>query len=420
MSKINESLEVFYVNNVKIVNIKNSNKTGVFSVYIENGSIYERRAEYGYAHLLEHMFFNGTQKMSASEIDRKFANLCAITNAYTANNNTCYSVDFLPERAKESITLFLEMIFDATFEASEIEKEKGIIVEELNANSKSIEGTFDERRIDRIVEKKYSRDVAGSKKSVNGATREGLLNYLKRTLHNKSVVLICCGNVTNNDLIQWISESVNCIGNSFASREIKSDPVFKEPFGDKNYKLEVKKNIVQSKIVFTSPPCSAYGRFSDAETLLYYMLGGESYSLLYDELRVKRGLCYEVFSDHAIYRFPDALLYEIQTGVSHQNVDKCVDAMQAVFDKIAREGVDREFFEVAKKRFRSDVIRSSETSMGQTFLLSFDSFFKENPITIDEKLNAYDDITMEECMEVARTHFTLDKNCWSVLTKEKS
>ena len=104
-----------------------------FKMFVFCGSSNEKdEKDYGISHLIEHMFFKGTKKRSAYEIVREFDKLGIQTNAYTSIDTTCYYTYGTGETLEKSVEIMSDMLFNSTFDAQELEREKLVVCEEIN------------------------------------------------------------------------------------------------------------------------------------------------------------------------------------------------------------------------------------------------------------------------------------------------
>lgn len=429
INTIEEKIDVFYTfdKRIKVVNIRSQslqNKSGQFAIYVENGSIYETPEFSGYAHGCEHVFFSGTKDMSSKLIGEKFQELTAEDNAYTNNNSTVYHVNFMPWNAFQSIHHLIDMFFNASFEESEIKKEKKIIVEEMNGCH--IESEFSEKMDKRLYKWEYCHSGYGSPKTIKSFNRKNMIEYLKNTVSAKNICFVCFGDISTNVLkkeMARIFDSLSSAGienefflDSKKEKNIRSGPVFNENI--RSCAVIHGPRQKQAEICITFNPISTLFRERTADSLLFSILGDCGYSVLQEKIRNELGLCYGIFSQENIIRYPDAIIPEISTSVSPKNVAICLENIVSVFEDIKAKGINQRVFEMAKARSISSAIRSLETSYGYMSCFVDTAFHSNDPkdaCSVNRYITKINAVTIEQCVASANRFLNKDNYYISIL-----
>ncbi len=174
-----------------------------FGVWFGTGSVKETGGEDGLSHFLEHMLFKGTAKRSASDIASEMDGLGAQLNAFTSKECTCYYVKAMDEHIDRAVDVLSDLVYNSTFSPEEIEKEKGVVVEEILM----IEDTPEDLAHELLSQTYYaphplSRPILGTQDSVRAFTRDDLLGYTKKHYTARNMVIAAAGNISEARLTE--------------------------------------------------------------------------------------------------------------------------------------------------------------------------------------------------------------------------
>ena len=169
-------------NGVRVV-IKNME--GLLSVsmgiLVGTGAAFETDREDGISHFIEHMQFKGTKTRTAFEISDAFDALGAQVNAFTGKDLTCYYSKSTSDHAEEAFALLADLFLNSTFPEEEMEREKGVVVEEINMNEDAPEDLcLDLLSLASFGKANYGRNILGPQENVKGFTREDIFAYKRR------------------------------------------------------------------------------------------------------------------------------------------------------------------------------------------------------------------------------------------------
>ena len=173
---------------------------GLFSVstgvLVMTGSANESAEENGISHFIEHTFFKGTSTRTAFEISDYVDRIGAYINAYTSKEITCYYTKSTAEHAEETLEVLSDLMFNATFDSAELEKEKGVIIEEINMSEDSAEDILYDTLAEGFYGKKgYGRTILGPVENIKRFTRDDVLSYLDKYYTADNMVISVAGNV---------------------------------------------------------------------------------------------------------------------------------------------------------------------------------------------------------------------------------
>ena len=363
-------------------------------VMLAAGSRYETPETNGIAHFSEHMFFKGTEKrptarLIAGEIDAIGGQL----NAFTGKEYTAYYVRCAAEARDTALDVIVDMLRNSTFDSEEIEREKGVIVEEMNMYFDTprdyIGGVYEELL---YGDQPLGWDIIGKKETVRGATRETFTSYLDTWYHPSRMVLGLGGNV-GDDVLERAQE---LFGDLPARDTPTPSPV--RPHTGGRVKVFTKQSD-QAHIVIGVPsyPIEHPDRY--ALMLVANVLGGGMSSRLFTEVRERRGLAYYVFGHN--HSYTDAGSLYSQAGVDINRIDDAVTTIAAELRKIAAEPVPADELEKARSFSKGRFVLELESPQGLILFGLRREVLEARAPDLEEVLTAIDRVTAEDVQRVA-------------------
>jgi len=361
------------------------------------GSRYETRETNGIAHFAEHMFFKGTERRpSARDIAGEIDTIGGEFNAFTGKEYTGYYVKCAAEHATTAFDVLVDMMRHSKFEPEEIDREKGVIVEEMNMY-------FDTPRdflsglYERLVygDQPLGWDIIGRKETVRGATRETFLGYLGRW-YKPTRLVVGVGGRIDEGLLDRVEELVAEFPPGNAQGP---DPVALEPVDGPRVQLQTKQSDQAHLTVgFRSYPLEHPDRY--ALQLLSTILGGGMSSRLFTEVRERRGLAYYVFGVNNSYT--DAGSLYAQAGVDINRVDEAVTTIVAELRRIANERVPADELEKARSFTKGRFVLQLESPHGTIMFGLRREVLEGRAAEPSEVLEAVDAVTVDDIQRVAQ------------------
>ena len=310
-------------------------------VMLAAGSRYETPETNGIAHFSEHMFFKGTERRpSAREIAAEIDAIGGEFNAFTGKEYTAYYVKCAAEHRNIALDVLVDMLRYSRFDAAEIEREKGVIVEEMNMYFDTprdyIGGVYEELL---YGDQPLGWDIIGRKETVRSATRETFTSYLDRWYHPSRMVLGVGGRV-GDDVVERAQE---LLGDLAAMETGEPEPA--RPYRNGRVKVFTKQSD-QAHIILGVPsyPLEHPDRYP--LQILSTVLGGGMSSRLFTEVRERRGLAYYVHAGNDSYT--DAGSLYTSAGVDVGRIDEAISTIIQELRKVAAEPVPADEFEKAR------------------------------------------------------------------------
>jgi predicted Zn-dependent peptidase len=323
------------------------------------GSRYETRDTNGIAHFAEHMFFKGTERRpSAKDIATEIDSIGGEFNAFTGKEYTGYYVKCAAEHRDLAFDVLVDMIRHSRFEASEIEREKGVIVEEMNMYYDTprdfLGGVYDSLL---YGDQPLGWDIIGRKETVRAATREMFNGYIESWYKPSRLVVGLGGKV--DDGVPEVIERL--LGDLPPGETAGPEPVRLSGVGGSRVKLHTKaSDQAHVSLGVRSYPLVHPDRY--VLQLLATVLGGGMSSRLFTEVREKRGLAYYVFGLNNSYTDAGSLF--AQAGVDINRIDDAVTTIVGELKRIADDPVPSEELEKARSFAKGRFVLQLESPQG--------------------------------------------------------
>lgn len=304
-------------NGLKIIHQQVDGKAAYCGLIINAGSRDEREDEAGIAHFIEHVIFKGTEKRKAYHILSRMEDVGGELNAYTTKEDTCIYASFLPKDYERALELFADIVFDSTFPEREIEKEKEVVIDEINSYKDSPgELIFDD--FEELVYKGelIGRNILGKEENVRNLRREQILDFIRRNYKPQRMVISSVGNIDFSKLVHWVEKYFGGIaGDDTPIYRVK--PTLYEP-----QFREIVKGTFQNHCIIGN---IAYDYRDDKRlvlSMLVDLLGGSGMnSRLNLNIRERHGLAYNVEAAYTPYS--DTGLFTVYFGCDAADLEKC-------------------------------------------------------------------------------------------------
>jgi predicted Zn-dependent peptidase len=364
-------------------------------VMLAAGSRYETPETNGIAHFSEHMFFKGTERRpSARQISGEIDAIGGEFNAFTGKEYTAYYVKCAAEHRDIALDVIVDMLRNSRFEPEEIEREKGVIVEEMNMYFDTprdyIGGVYEQLL---YGDQPLGWDIIGRKETVRGASRETFTSYLGRWYHPSRMVLGIGGKVGDDAL----SRAQELLGVLPGTATDEPGPV--QPYTNGRVKVFTKQSD-QAHVILGVPsyPLEHPDRY--ALQLLSTVLGGGMSSRLFTEVRERRGLAYYVFGLN--HSYTDAGSLYSQAGVDINRIDEAIGTILAELRKVAAEAVPADELEKSRNFAKGRFVLQLESPQGLILFGMRREVLERRAPDLQEVLDGLNAVTAEDVQRVAQ------------------
>jgi predicted Zn-dependent peptidase len=375
-----------YPNNVRLIHKKIAGiSSAALGLWVNTGSRNESPRINGVSHYLEHLVFKGSKNYTGDQIKESIEGLGGSLNAFTSEENTCYYAKFLGHHLPKVARVLADMVLTPLLKDEDIEKERTVIIEEIKMYKDlpqyQVQEIFDE-----LVwpDHALGRNIAGTVESVSAITRSQITDYHRKWYQPASLVIACAGNYDEKSLEAF---AVRAFGRLKAH---PADPI--EVFTDRTDKPRVKtvsKDIEQTHINLGFPGLSRGHKDRFVLALLQVILGGNMSSRLFNEVREKKGLAYEIGAH--VKKLKDSGVFFVHAGIDNKNL---VEATRVIFKELKR--VKRETVPAAELK------RAKDFLIAQTVMALDDSM--EHMLWTGDSLTNLDAIMTKEevCRHIGR------------------
>jgi predicted Zn-dependent peptidase len=361
------------------------------------GSRFETEETNGIAHFAEHMFFKGTERRPTSrDIAGEVDSIGGEFNAFTGKEYTGYYVKCAAEHAPTAFDVLTDMIGHSRFDPDEIEREKGVIIEEMNMYFDTprdfMSGLYESLL---YGDQPLGWDIIGRKETVRAATRETFLDYIDRW-YKPTRLVVGVGGRFDGELLARVEELVS----EFAPGEQPGpDPVVLPSYDEPRVIVHTKQSD-QAHISLGVPsyPLAHPDRY--VLQLLATVLGGGMSSRLFTEVRERRGLAYYVFGINNSYT--DAGSLYSQAGVDINRIDEAVETIVRELRRIADEPVPADELEKARNFTKGRFVLQLESPHGTIMFGLRREVLEGRATEPSEVLDALDTVTAEDIQRVAQ------------------
>ena len=371
-------------------------RSACICIFIGAGSRYESAAEAGLSHFIEHLCFKGTQRRAtAREISEAIEGVGGLLNAGTDRELTYYWAKVARQHYSLCLNVLVDMLRNSKFEPEELEKERKVIIEELNRCLDSPSERVD-MLIDELVwpDQALGRDVAGSRETVSKLSREMVLSYLGSQYGPTSAVVSVAGNIDHDEVVASVAET-------FAGWPQATPrpwyPVEGEQASARS-RVETRPT-EQAHLCLAVPGVSLLHPDRFTLDLLNVVLGEGMSSRLFLEVREKRGLAYAVHS--FVSHFMDSGAVTIYAGVDPQRLEGAVGAILGELAWLREERVPGLELTKAKEMAKGRMLLRMEDTMSVARWLGAQELLMGRILTVDDVLAIVDAITAEDIQRVA-------------------
>ncbi len=392
-----------YDNGLRLVVNKIQGLTSVsVGVLVKTGSRNETEKENGISHFIEHVMFKGTAKRSAFEISDYIDRIGAQINAFTSKELTCYYTKSTKEHTEDSIEVLSDIFFNSLFDKTELEKEKGVVLEEINMS----EDTPEDLCLDLLAESYYGKDglgrtILGPAKNVKRFTKDDIKTYMDKYYTADNVVIAVAGNVDFDD-IEKITEKY--FADKFKKSGSAKQSVCEKTFYNKLYKT---KKIEQAHIAFAMKGLSVKDDRVDAFSIANTVLGGGMSSRLFQKVREELGLAYSVYSYPSQYK--DGGVLEIYAGVNASSRELAAEAILSELKRFKADGITEQEFARGKEQLKSSCIMGRESTASQMLLSGKYMLYLDEEYDFNERLKRLEKVTLKDVITVIKDEFDFNK-----------
>ncbi|MGI6173186.1 MAG: M16 family metallopeptidase [Christensenellales bacterium] len=368
-------------------------------LWIGAGSQYEERDPPGISHFIEHMLFKGTPRYSAKALAEVIDAVGGQMNAFTSKECTCFYAKVVDEHLRLALDVLSDMVLHPLLKKSDIEREKGVVLEEIDMLEDSPEDVANELlMLAHYGDQPLSREIVGTKESVSSITRESIAAYMDRMYRPENAVLSICGNYDPDALYDMAEEMLGeWAGGRFSPAPYRSKDA--EPTV-----LRREKAIEQVHLCLGYPALDIRSKDIYALSLFNSAFGGNSSSRLFQSIREEKGLAYSVYSSYAA--MTDTGIFSVYAAVNRENVEETLALIEGEMQKLLRDGFTEKEFSMGREQMKGALILALESSSSRMMGQGRRKLLLGRVQSETEMIDRINAMTYDDVMRVAKETLT--------------
>lgn len=386
-----------------VVNTVRGVRSVASGFWVGVGSAYESDENNGLSHFTEHVTFKGTDDLSAFDIAHRFESYGAAFNAFTSKECTCYYAKSIDEYAENCFALLGEILLRSVYDDGELDKERKVIVEEINM----VEDTPEDICYDELAAATYGnanlgKTILGPIGNVKKFRHDDVKKFTDKYYVSGNIVIAFAGNITTGQADELVKKYVMPYIKAGDRATLYSLP-------DRNARkcgMRIK-DFEQANLALFFPSVSAFATEASVCALTSVAFGGGMSSRLFQSVRERKGLAYSVYSSPSAYKETGA--FNIYLNISEENTDKVLSAVREEIDLLTDKGLTEEELERSKVQLKSSLVFSGEnvqsvmSSSGKA-MLGNDEIYD-----FDKKIAQIDAVTPSDVIDYVRKTFDYSK-----------
>lgn len=408
---------------MRILTVPMSNlESASLTVWVGVGSRFERDSQAGISHFLEHMVYKGTKKRPSPEVvSYDIDSIGAQANAGTSHEWTNFYLKARADLLETSFDILSDVVLHPRLAESEIEKERGVIIEEIAMKEDEPQEKIGDTFLNLIFAgSSLGRSIAGTKKTVKNIQRDDFINYTKMHYDAKNIILTVAGGVTEKR-VENLAEKYF----SYLRGTKKETPEkFKNTQKRAKVKLQYKKT-EQAHLYFGFLGQERTHEDRFAESVLATILGRGFSSRLFTEVRERRGLAYAIGT--SVSRFIDTGIFATYAGVRIDKLEEVIKILKEEHYKMTippaqggKDAVGEKELQKAKDYIKGKMALSLENTLNVNDFFANQLLFLDKIRTPDEIFEKVDAVSADDVARVAKKIFTPKRLSLAILGPYKN
>ncbi|MCM8764041.1 MAG: insulinase family protein [Candidatus Omnitrophica bacterium] len=368
-------------------------------IFIRSGVRYETGEYSGISHFVEHLLFKGTQNRSARELKETIEGRGGSFNAFTAEELVCYHVKILQQHTETAIEILTDMIKNPLFNPEDIDKERNVILEEINMYM-DIPARYVYELLDAIMFTNHPLGTSGlgTPETLKKINRQVLLSHTENFHTGKNIILGVTGNFDEDKLLH--------LAEAYLGKVSEGKRAHFSPFA--NFQNEGKYNI-KIKETEQSHFCIGFYSYPREDERKFPLLvastvlGGNMSSRLFNEVRENRGLVYDIRSQ--VKSFYDTGAVIISAGLRPENLIECLKVIKEQIDNISCNTIAEEELERAREYLVSQFLMGLEDPMEYMLWIGEQKATRDRMISIKDVVKKVRSVTVEDVKNICNDVF---------------
>lgn len=379
-------------------------------VWIGSGSRVEQGAENGISHFVEHMVFKGTKHRSAEDIARSVDSVGGGLDAFTSKELVSFNTKVLDEHLPLALDILSDLVMNPLFRKDDIEKEKGVILEEIKMEADQPEFVLHEAFIGSFWKGHgLGKPILGTKETVKKFGQEMLFDYFGRIYSPQNILITAAGNLNHDELVEMIREKFEGLEEKGAA------PADSVPKPHAPIVLKKRESLEQIHITLGVPAYPLAHKLRFPLYVLNTVLGGGMSSRLFQNIREKQGLAYAVYSE--LNLFSDTGCFTIYAGTGVETAKQVIASTMHEIRSIKEDLITYEELRRAKDHLKGSLMLSLESTSSRMSNLARQELYFKDFLTLDEMLENIEAVNRDEVQQIAQEFFRTENVALAMLGK---
>ena len=384
--------------------------SAALGIWVGVGSREEKASENGAAHFIEHMLFKGTNTHSAREMAQRMDAIGGQINAFTTKECTCFYARALSSHLREAAAILCGMFFDAKFAEEDVQTERGVILEEIGMYADDPADLVMERMAAAIYKGcSLARPILGKKSTLEKMDGAWLREF-KRTHYRPDRVVVALAGKFDASFVDELKDRFSALEPGEAPRS--------KPATYRTALTLKRKATEQNHLLLTFPSLSDTDPRRFTMQLLSSVLGGGLSSRLFQEIRERKGLCYNIYTYGSGYR--ETGTFQIYAGLNRETELEALAAIRETVDRFTGEGVSQAELDRVRELAKANVLMGLESVTAHMNSIARAALRGEPVRSEEEIIAAYDAVTADQIQVLARETFRWDRCSFSAVGKVDS
>ncbi len=372
-----------------------------FGVWLLAGSRDEVECNNGIAHFVEHMVFKGTPTQSASQIAQSLESVGGHLNAFTSKELTCYYAHVLDEHLPIAVRVIADILLNSNFDEIEIEKEKRVVLEELNAVEEAPEELIHDHFYKRLFpDHPLGLPIIGQRDSIREFSADSIRAFVDDNYTANRIVVAATGNVEHKSLVQLVRKH-------FADFKPAPKPTYPAVESQTTGREVSRNGAIQAHICLGTHAYSYTDSRKFTLLVLNTLLGAGMSSRLFQNIRERHGIAYSIYS--FIDFLFDTGIFGVYVGTDPKGVDRAIDLIHLELSELCSKLVSKDELERTKSQLKGNLMLGLEGTSSRMNRLSKMEIYLQQFFSLDDTLAGIEAVTTNALSQTANELFKQDK-----------
>jgi predicted Zn-dependent peptidase len=370
-------------------------------VWIGTGSRSEHGPQNGLSHFIEHMVFKGTENRSAEEIARSVDSVGGGLDAFTSKELVSFNTKVMDQHLPFALDVLSDLVLHPLFREDDIEKEKGVILEEIKMEADQPEFVLHESFISNFWKSHgLGKPILGTRETVKKFGQEMLLDYYNRVYCPQNILITAAGNLDHDNIVKLIRDKFSDL------RQRSGLPADTVPKTHAPIILKKKESLEQVHIAMGVPSYPLAHELRFPLYVLNTVLGGGMSSRLFQNIREKQGLAYAVYSE--LNLFSDTGCFTVYAGTAAETAKQVVNSVMHEFRQLKNELISEDELQRSKDHLKGSLMLSLESTSSRMSNLARQELYFDHFSTMDEMIEKIESVTRDEVQMIAQEFFNTE------------